>query len=193
MYTKEYTNVFICSAAVPLNTETNTDAEFGFGSGHLVPSLALNPGLVYDASEIDYVKFLCGQGYSTKTLKLVTGDKSSCSDSVNGTASDLNYPSFAVSAKPGKTTRRIFHRTVTNVGSADSIYEAEVKAPSGLKISVQPRVLSFKSVGEKKSFVVKVIAKMDVDIGHMVSGSLIWSDGVNHVRSPVVAFAFSEE
>ncbi|XVF83796.1 hypothetical protein PTKIN_Ptkin16aG0521200 [Pterospermum kingtungense] len=181
----------LMTTAVPLNPETNTDAEFGFGSGHLLPSFALNPGLVYDAAEIDYVKFLCGQGYSTKTLRLVTGDRSSCSEAINGTAWDLNYPSFALSAKPGKSTRRIFHRTVTNVGLASSIYEAIVKAPSGLKISVQPKVLSFKSLGEKKSFVLKVTAK--VDDGNMISGALVWSDNVHHVRSPVVAFAFSEE
>ncbi|XWS74896.1 hypothetical protein CRYUN_Cryun01aG0037700 [Craigia yunnanensis] len=111
----------LMTTAIPLSLETNTDAEFAFGSGHLIPSFTLNPGLVYDAGEIDYIKFLCGQGYSTRTLRLVTGDRSSCSEATNGTAWDLNYPSFALSASPGKSTRRIFHRTVTNVGSAVSI------------------------------------------------------------------------
>ncbi|XP_017984507.1 PREDICTED: cucumisin [Theobroma cacao] len=180
----------LMTTAVPLSVETNTDAEFAFGSGHLAPSFALSPGLVYDAGEIDYVKFLCGQGYSTKTLRLVTGDRSSCSEAINGTAWDLNYPSFALSASLGKSTKRIFHRIVTNVGPAVSIYKAVVQAPRGLEIHVQPRVLSFKSLGQKKSFVVTVTAKVD---DNMVSGSLIWEDGVHQVRSPVVAFGFSEE
>ncbi|KAK8515078.1 hypothetical protein V6N12_001238 [Hibiscus sabdariffa] len=182
------------TAAVPLSRKTNTDAEFAFGSGHLIPSSALDPGLVYDAGEIDYVKFLCGQGYDTKTLRLVTGDKSSCSKSINGTAWDLNYPSFTLSTTAGKPITRVFHRTVTNVGSGVSVYKARVKAPSGLKIAVEPNVLGFKAVGETKSFVVKIKAKIDTNSANqMVSGSLIWEDGVHLVRSPVVAFAVQEE
>ncbi|KAJ6717972.1 PROPROTEIN CONVERTASE SUBTILISIN/KEXIN [Salix purpurea] len=33
------------------------------------PMKAINPGLIYDAGEEDYVKFLCGLGYSRKTTK----------------------------------------------------------------------------------------------------------------------------
>lgn len=185
----------LVTAAVPLSLETNTDAEFGFGSGHLVPSSALDPGLIYDAGEIDYVKFLCGQGYDTETVRLVTGDRSKCSDSINGTAWDLNYPSFALSATPGKSTRRVFHRTVTNVGLGVSIYKATVKTPPGLKIVVRPNLLGFKATGETKSFIVKVKAKIDGNniTNMMLSGSLIWDDGFHQVRSPVVAFALEEE
>ncbi|KAB2010904.1 hypothetical protein ERO13_D10G238200v2 [Gossypium hirsutum] len=185
----------LMTTAVPLSLETNTDAEFAFGSGHLVPSSALDPGLIYDAGEIDYVKFLCGQGYDTETVRLVTGDRSKCSDSINGTAWDLNYPSFALSATPGKSTRRVFHRTVTNVGSGVSIYKATVKAPPGLEIEVQPNLLGFKAIGEMKSFIVKVKAKIDGNniTNMMLSGSLIWDDGLHQVKSPVVAFALEEE
>ncbi|TYH51825.1 hypothetical protein ES332_D10G306200v1 [Gossypium tomentosum] len=185
----------LMTTAVPLSLETNTDAEFAFGSGHLVPSSALDPGLIYDAGEIDYVKFLCGQGYDTETVRLVTGDRSKCSDSINGTAWNLNYPSFALSATPGKSTRRVFHRTVTNVGSGVSIYKATVKAPPGLEIEVRPNLLGFKAIGEMKSFVVKVKAKIDGNniTNIMLSGSLIWDDGLHQVRSPVVAFALEEE
>ncbi|MBA0871374.1 hypothetical protein Goshw_024794 [Gossypium schwendimanii] len=185
----------LMTTAVPLSLETNADAEFAFGSGHLVPSSALDPGLIYDAGEIDYVKFLCGQGYDTKTVRLVTGDRSKCSDSINGTAWDLNYPSFALSVTPGKSTRRVFHRTVTNVGSGVSIYKATVKAPPGLEIEVRPNLLGFKAIGEMKSFIVKVKAKIDGNniTNMMLSGSLIWDDGLHQVRSPVVAFALEEE
>ncbi|KAF9674664.1 hypothetical protein SADUNF_Sadunf10G0150500 [Salix dunnii] len=57
-----------------------TTAQFGYGSGHINPMKAIGPGLIYDAGEEDYVKFLCGLGYSRKQLRPVTRDDSSCSE-----------------------------------------------------------------------------------------------------------------
>lgn len=177
-------------AAYPLTNEINTDAEFAYGSGHIDPIRAINPGLVYDAGEIDYVEFLCGQGYSTKSLRLVTGDKSSCSKVQKIRASDLNYPSFALSTSSRKTITRVFHRTVTNVGSPDSTYKATMKAPKGLKFKVKPSTLSFESIGQQKSFVLKVRAKVEEN-RHMISGALVWDDGERQVRSPIVVYYYS--
>lgn len=139
-------------------------------------------------SETDYIKFLCGQGYKTKHLRAITGDKSTCSKTKQ--AWDLNIPSFTLSTKVGITTStRMFHRTVTNVGSSSSIYKAIVKNQDGIKIKVVPNALSFKAYGEKRSFVVKVTAKLLGDEKKNMSfGSLVWDDGVHQVRSPVVAF-----
>jgi len=51
---------------------------------------AVDPGLVYDAYEADYINFLCMQGYNTTTLRLVNGDKSSfCNTSKPGRAWNL--------------------------------------------------------------------------------------------------------
>lgn len=167
-----------------MNPDTNPDAEFAYGSGHINPVKAKDPGLVYDAGEVDYVKFLCGQGYSTRQLQLVTGDQSTCSAENNGTVWDLNYPSYALSTKYGESITRTFQRTVTNVGTQKSTYKAIVNAPAGLKIQVQPNVLYFQSLGQKQSFVVTVEATM---IKPMISGSLVWDDGLHQVRSPIVA------
>ncbi|XP_022764505.1 cucumisin-like [Durio zibethinus] len=176
----------LMTTAFPMSSENNIEGEFAYGAGHINPALAAQPGLIYDAGEIDYVKFLCGQGYSPTHLQLITGNNSSCSEETNGTVWDLNYPSFALSASPGNSIIRVFHRTVTNVGSAVSTYKAVVNAPLGLIIQVQPSVLSFKSLGQKQSFVVTVGA----EIGNsMISGSLVWDDGLHQVRSPIVAFA----
>ncbi|XVF23986.1 hypothetical protein REPUB_Repub13aG0087400 [Reevesia pubescens] len=176
----------LMTTAFPMSSENNIEAEFAYGAGHINPALAAQPGLIYDAGEIDYIKFLCGQGYSAKHLQLITGSNSCCSEETNGTVWDLNYPAFALSATPGKSITRVFHRTVTNVGSAVSTYQAVVKAPPGLIIQVQPSVLSFKSLGQKQSFVVTVGAEVG---NSMISGSLIWDDGLHKVRSPIVAFA----
>lgn len=170
--------------AYSMSTTANTDAEFAYGSGHINPVNATDPGLVYDAEEIDYVKFLCGQGYNATQLKLVTGDNSACSAETSGTVWDLNYPSFALSALLEHSVTREFHRTVTNVGSSSATYKAIINTPPGLHIQVQPDVLSFTSVGEKQSFVVTVEAALS---NFAISGSLTWDDGVHKVRSPILA------
>ncbi|KAK8671824.1 hypothetical protein V6N13_038409 [Hibiscus sabdariffa] len=176
----------LMTTAFPMNSENNLEAEFAYGAGHINPALAARPGLIYDAGEVDFVNFLCGQGYSSKQLALITGSNSTCSEETSGTVWDLNYPSFALSTTPGNSVTRVFHRTVTNVGSAVSTYKAVVNAPPGLVIQVQPSVLSFKSLGQKQSFTVTVGAEVG---NSMISGALIWDDGVHQVRSPIVAYA----
>ncbi|XP_059627103.1 cucumisin-like [Cornus florida] len=175
----------LMTTARPMSSVINPEAEFAYGAGHIDPLKAAKPGLVYDAGVLDYVKLLCGQGYSTKSLKLVTGDNSSCSKANNGTVWDLNYPSFTLSSQSEKSITRVFHRTVTNVGSSVSTYKATVVAPAGLEIQVEPNVLTFKSLGQRQSFVVTVTATYTDN--NVISGSLLWFDGVHHVRSPIVA------
>ncbi|KAJ4720886.1 cucumisin-like [Melia azedarach] len=148
-------------------------------TGHINPIKAVNPGLIYDAGELDYLKFLCGQGYNATTLRNVTRDNSSCSKAINRTVWDLNYPSFSLSTESGKSAAQAFHRTVTNVGSPTSIYKLIVKTQPGLKIQVQPRVLQFKSFGQKKSFVVRIGATFAKKENIVISGYLVWDDGVH--------------
>ena len=136
-----------------MSSGINLDAEFAYGSGHVNSIKAVNPGLIYDSEEIDYIKFLCGQGYGTRFLQLVTRDNTTCSEATNGTVWDLNYPSFSLFTSASETVSRVFNRTVTNVGSPMSVYRANVTAPTGtLKIRVNPSVLSFTSLGQKLSF-----------------------------------------
>ncbi|KAK3034952.1 hypothetical protein RJ639_032352 [Escallonia herrerae] len=86
-----------------------------------------------------------------------------------------------------KTFNRNFTRTVTNVGSPMSTYRVTIKAPDALKISVEPAVLAFTSLGQKLPFVVKVQGL----IGRTrVSASMVWDDGEHTVRSPIVVRDF---
>ncbi|KAA3481904.1 cucumisin-like [Gossypium australe] len=169
----------LMTTAIPMTSNNNIEGEHAYGAGHINPLQATDPGLVYDAGEIDYVKFLCGQGYTIANIQLISGNSSSCSEETDGTVWDLNYPSFALSSSPGKSITRVFHRTVTNVGSAVSNYRAVVNAPPGLIIQVQPSVLSFEYIGQQQSFVVTVGAELG---NSMISGSLIWDDGVHQVH-----------
>lgn len=162
----------------------NLDAEFAYGSGHINPTQAPNPGLVYDAGEIDYINFLCGQGYNTTLLQLVTGDLNrSCSGSIDEW--DLNYPSFAYAATQFGSINRIYNRIVTNVGSAMSTYRANVTAPAGINITVTPDVLQFSSLDQKAPYQLKIEGSIEKTL---VSASLVWDDGVHKVRSPIVIY-----
>ncbi|KAJ1379189.1 Peptidase S8/S53 domain [Sesbania bispinosa] len=176
----------LMTTAKQLSPKNNRDKEFAYGAGQIDPSKAIYPGLIYDAGEIDYVRFLCGQGYSSKTLKFITGDNSSCPETTYGTARDLNYPSFALHVPPSNSTvSGSFNRTVTNVGSPTSTYEAIVTNPQGLKIEVNPKVLSFTSLDQKKTFVLTIEGTLEESV---VSASLVWDDGKHQVRSPIIVF-----
>ncbi|XP_044480194.1 cucumisin-like [Mangifera indica] len=180
----------LMTTATPMSSESNPEAEFAYGAGQINPIRALNPGLVYDTEAIDYIKFLCGQGYNNSILRLVTGDNSSCSKTINGTVWDLNYPSFAIAAETSRSQSisQVFNRVVTNVGSPSSIYKASVTTPEGLKIQAKPDTLNFRSLGEKQSFKLTVEGAIGQSVA---SASLVWDDGVHQVRSPIIVYLVS--
>ncbi|KAJ4712934.1 putative Cucumisin [Melia azedarach] len=178
----------LMTTAYVMDARKHPDLEFAYGSGHINPAHAVDPGLVYDASEADYINFLCKQGYNNTNLKLITGDNSSvCNSIVPGRAWDLNYPSFSLAIEDGKQINGVFTRTVTNVGSPNATYTLRMYMPASVSVMVEPTVLSFSSVGEKKSFTLKVygpkIAQQPI-----MSGAIFWEDGVHRVRSPVVVY-----
>ncbi|GMN41406.1 hypothetical protein TIFTF001_010638 [Ficus carica] len=177
----------LMTTAKPMNADVNPEAEFAYGSGLINPLKAAYPGLVYDIDEVDYINFLCGQGYTTKLLQIVTGNgRRSCRKGSNGTVADLNYPAFVLSASPLESINHIFNRTVTNVGSPASTYKANLVAPPGIKITVNPSVLSFTSLGEKLSYAVTVQGTVGKKL--VVSASLVWDDGTYQVRSPIIVY-----
>lgn len=171
-----------------MSSAKNDEAELAYGSGHINPLKAKDPGLVYDIDVGDYVKFLCSQGYDEITIGYITGETSCCQG--NGTNWDLNYPSIALPTSLGPF-ETVFTRTVTNVGSPYSTYKAIVTMPKdqAIVIKVHPSVLSFKYVGQKLSYTVRVYGT----IGRraLMSASLVWDDGQHQVRSPIVVFNLS--
>lgn len=103
-----------------MDPRKNDDKEFAYGSSHINPVKAADPGLVHETSEEEYINFLCKQGYNTSTLRLITGDSSACNSTELGRAWDLNYPSFSLTIEDGHRIMGIFTRTVTNVGFPNS-------------------------------------------------------------------------
>ena len=168
-------------AAWPMNNTNNASAEFAYGSGHINPVKAVDPGLVYETSKEDFIKLLCIE-YDEAKVRLISGDNSSCpTGSDKGSPKDLNYPSMAAAnITPKKPFTINFHRTVKNVGLANSTYSASIVQNSKeVDIKVTPDILSFKSLNEEKSFDVTVVGKCLIGGSLIISSSLIWSDN-NH-------------
>ncbi|KAM4071612.1 hypothetical protein ACB094_11G074100 [Castanea mollissima] len=169
----------LMTTAWPMNaTNVYEEGEFAFGAGHINPVKAIEPGLVYETFKEDYIKMLC----SIKISFFGT-----CPKGVKGSPKDLNYPSMQALVESDNSFTVEFPRTVTNVGPAGSTYKAKVKTDSHINVSVKPSTLSFKSSGEKKSFVVTVSGK-GLPIKTRVSASIVWSDGIHNVRSPIVVY-----
>ncbi|XP_052109824.1 subtilisin-like protease SBT5.4 [Arachis duranensis] len=167
-----------------LDSATKRATPFAYGAGHIVPNRAAYPGLIYDLSFIDYVNFLCGHGYTSLQIRQFIGKKYICPKEFD--PADFNYPSITVSNFANASSSRHVTRTVTNVGSP-STYKVRVKAPPQVDISVDPKILRFKRKGEKKTFTVTfTLRPVREKIPEYTFGSLEWTDGKNHVRSPIV-------
>lgn len=180
----------ILAATSMMNVMKNPDQEFAYGSGNINPTNATDPGLVYELELQDYLKMLCAEGFDTQLLTKISGQKNiTCSERTE--VKDLNYPTmttFTTALKPFNVT---FTRTVTNVGLPNSTFKASVvPLRPEIQISVEPEVLTFGLLKEKKTFVVTISGKGLKD-GSVVSSSLVWSDGSHSVRSPIVAYSIN--
>lgn len=178
--------IFLLSSAWPMDASKNSDGEFAYGSGHINPVKAGHPGLVYEALKSDYIKYLCTAGYDEGTIRLITRDNSTCPKGYEkASTTDFNYASMTVRVTSMEPIKAGFYRIVTNVGHSNSTYKAKVSSNSKLKIKVVPEILSFKSIKEKKSFNVTVVGEGLPD-RTFASASLVWSDGIHNVRSPIL-------
>ncbi|CAN0890864.1 Subtilisin-like protease SBT5.4 [Linum grandiflorum] len=155
---------------------------FSYGSGHIMPNDAMNPGLVYDLTETDYLNFLCASGYNKTLLSNFTDTPYKCPEPAPSIL-DLNYPSITVPALPS-TGSITMTRKLKNVGKPGK-YAVSVDEPTEVSVSVEPDVLTFDKEGEEKEFKVTVKAKLDVQGNEYVFGGITWTDGVHYVRSPV--------
>ncbi|XVF73320.1 hypothetical protein PTKIN_Ptkin12aG0192200 [Pterospermum kingtungense] len=86
----------------------------------------------------------------------------------------------------------VFKRIVTNVGPP-SVYNATIKAPKGVEITVKPTSLVFTRSLQKRCFNVVVKAKPVTSTTFTVlSASLVWKSIHHTVRSPIVIYSFED-
>ena len=171
-----------------MNASKNAEAEFAYGSGHVNPTAAVHPGLVYEISKEDYLNMLCSLDYSANGISILAGGAFTCSEESKVNVRDLNYPSMTAKVSASSSSDITFSRTVTNVGKDGSTYKAKLSGDPKLNINVDPETLSFESSGDKKSFTVTVSGNSLAGISGIVSASLVWSDGSHNVRSPIVVY-----
>ncbi|CAL0301279.1 unnamed protein product [Lupinus luteus] len=135
----------------PMTDETRNPANpFAMGSGHFNPKKAADPGLVYDASYIDYFIYTCHLGIAQN---LTITDK--CPNSLQEPF-DLNYPSIQVHKL---NVTRTIRRSVTNVGKRRIVYKFIANSPKEYKITATPNILRFNHVGQKINFTITVTAR----------------------------------
>lgn len=169
----------------------NGSTPYDFGAGHVNLGLAMDPGLVYDITNSDYVNFLCAIGYGPRVIHVITRHPASC-PAKRPLPENLNYPSFVAMfpVVSRGVASKTFIRTVTNVGPANSVYRVSVESQvKGVTVNVRPSRLVFSEAVKKRSFVVTVTAdtrNLKMGPSGAVFGSLSWTDGKHVVRSPIV-------
>jgi subtilisin family serine protease len=160
------------SVAWDATARTSGKLPWGQGAGHIAPSTAADPGLVYNLTDSDYTKFLCGVNSSAVTA-------ATCQQSGSIAAYNLNLPSLTAASVLGSLT---LTRTVTNVGATTSTYNATT-ATTGFTAEVTPSVLTL-GPGQSASFTVR-LTRTTAPLDTWAYGSLTWRDGTHTVRSPV--------
>ncbi|CAN0924630.1 Subtilisin-like protease SBT3 [Linum grandiflorum] len=195
---KEWTLAAMRSAMMTTSYVTdNVGARVGgtpldFGSGHVDPNKALDPGLVYDIGTNDYVNYLCAMNYSKSEITVITGE---APQSCEFATLDLNYPSFMVVMNKTNTSSVTFFRVVTNVADGGSVYRGVLETPSGMKAVVEPSVISFEGRYSTAAFNLTVDVVLENGFGEGKSdyignyGFLSWVEvnGTHVVRSPIVS------
>ncbi len=143
----------------------NTDP-FAQGAGQVDARRMLNPALVYDSSDDDWLGYLEGLGVSTGTGVAAIDP------------SNFNSPSMAVG---DLVSSRTITRRVTAI--TPGLYRATASVP-GFRVTVSPSILNFDAAGQTKQFRVTV-TRTTAAFGSFATGFFTWSGANTTVRSPI--------
>ncbi|KAH7864076.1 hypothetical protein Vadar_025459 [Vaccinium darrowii] len=158
---------------------------FATGSGHVNPSKANDPGLIYDIKPEDYIPYLCGLNYTDQEVRLITATKVKCAEVGSIPEALLNYPSFAIALG---STEQMYTRRVTNVGPANSTYASVIVQPLGVNVILSPTTLRFSRVNQTLAYTVIFSRPTGPQPPAMhVEGFLVWKSDNNKyaVKSPI--------
>ena len=174
------------NTGMPIADETGNSANlFATGAGQVNGTRAADPGLVYDIHYRDYVKYVCGLGYTPEQVETVVRKPVDCALIGGISGEELNYPTLYVNAS---NMPRFITRTVTNVGRPRERYTLSLDQPPGVTIEVFPRTLEFITLRQNLTYTVS-ITPPDIEprlrSSETVEGHLNWVSAHHRVRSPI--------
>ncbi|CAA3011690.1 subtilisin-like protease [Olea europaea subsp. europaea] len=172
-------------ARKPIEDENFLPANvFATGSGHVNPSRANDPGLVYDIQPEDYVPYLCGLNYTNRQVGIIIQRRVNCLAESSIPDAQLNYPAFAITFTT-LSNSQTYSRTVTNVGESKSYYNVEIVHPLGVDVRVEPTTLNFSKLNQKLMYRVTFKPLASAGNNTVVEGFLKWNSDRHSVRSPI--------
>nr|XP_043630484.1 subtilisin-like protease [Erigeron canadensis] len=171
----------------PIQDEKELPADlFAVGSGHVNPSKATDPGLVFDIAPDDYIPYLCGLGYTSQEVGSIVKKKVSCEQTIS--EGELNYPSYVITLAKGEN--KTYSRTATNVGDTNSVYtisEPNIHIPPGIVLTIHHPALEFTQVNQKLTYELTFSRYNNVEINVPYDqGFIAWQAGTYMVRTPFV-------
>ncbi|XP_076955934.1 subtilisin-like protease SBT2.6 [Bidens hawaiensis] len=155
---------------------------FDYGSGHVNPRAALDPGLIFDAGYQDYLGFLCttpGIDYH----ELINYIHHPCNYTL-GHPYNLNTPSITVSHLVRSQT---VTRTVTNVDETET-YKITAKMAPAIAIEANPSKMTIKAGASRKLTVTLTVRS--VTNSYSFGEVLLKGNRGHKVRIPVVAMGY---
>ncbi|KAG4942415.1 hypothetical protein JHK85_047061 [Glycine max] len=184
LMTTAYTNDNTESPIRDAKGEETISTPWAYGAGHVNPQKALSPGLVYDASTQDYIAFLCSLNYTVDHLRLVVKHPDANCSKKFADPAELNYPSFSLVFGSNKLLR--YTRTLTNVGEPGSVYDLVLSVPSTVHVTVNPRRLQFRQLGESQTYTVTFLSNRTLnDSVTSDFGTIMWTNQLHQVRTPL--------
>ena len=167
------------ATGVKLSSGAADNNRWAYGAGHMNPSGADDPGLVYDITPADYGRFLCGLNLAAPA------GLGTCATLGKISPWNLNLASLTAA---NVVVARTLTRTVKNVSAATSTYVATATLP-GWTVAVSPPSLTL-APGASASYSA-TLTRTSAALGTWAFGSLVWSDGVKQVNSPLTALALA--
>ncbi len=161
--------------SVTLSDGSTQAIPFDFGSGHIDPNEAHDPGLVYDITADEYDAFSCGVG--SPDVAQARCDELE-TNAFSFEPADLNQPSVSVSQM---VATRTVTRRVTNVGDSSETFSADIVNPSGIDVQVTPPSLTV-GPGDSATYDVTMTYQSG-PLDFYRFGSLTWNGSDHAVRS----------